>query len=183
VHAVAVIIFLAWITFWVYWLAVAATGTKAGRTRWGRFAGVRVALVIILLLLVRARVFRGPRLTNDTWLQGIGLAIFLSGLALAIWARRYIGRNWGMPMSEKENPELVTTGPYRRIRHPIYAGIDVALIGTAVAISWYWLIIAAVVAAYFTYSAVMEERYMTAEFPDTYPGYRRSTKMFLPFIF
>lgn len=182
-HAVAVIIFVAWIAFWVYWLAAAATGTKAGRTRWGRFAGVRVAIVLIVLLLVRTRVVRGQTLTNDPWLQGIGLAIFLSGLALAIWARRYLGRNWGMPMSEKENPELVTTGPYRRIRHPIYAGIVLAMIGTAVAISWYLLSIAAVMGAYFVYSAAMEERYMTAEFPDTYPSYQRSTKMLLPFIF
>jgi protein-S-isoprenylcysteine O-methyltransferase Ste14 len=182
VHAVVVTIFVTWIAFWIYWLAAAATGTKAGRTRWGQFAGARVALVLVVLLLLRTSVFRGQRLTNGPWLQGIGLALFLSGLALAIWARRYLGRNWGMPMSEKENPELVTTGPYRRIRHPIYAGIVLAMIGTAVAISWYFLIIAAATGSYFVYSAVMEEHYMTAEFPDTYPGYKRSTKMLLPFI-
>jgi protein-S-isoprenylcysteine O-methyltransferase Ste14 len=183
VTAVAVIILVAWIAFWVYWFAAAARGTKAGRTRWGQFAGVRLALVIIVLLLLRTRVFRGHAFTHDPWLQGIGLALFFSGLALAIWARRYLGRNWGTPMSEKENPELVTSGPYRRIRHPIYTGIVLAMIGTAVAVSWYWLIIAAVIGAYFVYSAVMEERYMTGVFPETYPGYQRSTKMLLPFIF
>jgi protein-S-isoprenylcysteine O-methyltransferase Ste14 len=183
VPVVAVIMLVGWIAFWVYWLAAAATGTKTGRTRWGQFAGVRVALVFIVLLLVRTRVFRGHMFTTDPWLQGIGLALFLSGLALAIWARRYLGQNWGMPMSEKENPELVTTGPYRRIRHPIYAGIVLAMIGTAVAVSWYWLIVAVVIGAYFIYSAVIEERYMTGVLPDTYPAYQRSTRMLLPFIF
>ena len=182
-HAVAVVIFVGWIAFWVYWLAAAATGTKAGRTQWGQFAGVRVALVLIVLLLVRATIFRGQTFTNDPWLQCIGLAMFLSGSILAIWARRYLGRNWGTPMSEKADPELVTTGPYRRIRHPIYTGILLAMIGTAVAVNWYWLIVAVVTGAYFVYSAVMEERYMTDVFPDAYPNYRRSSKMLVPFIF
>ena len=52
----------------------------------------------------------------------------------------------------------MTTGPYRRVRHPIYSGLILAMVGTAVAISWYWLIAVAVLAAYFVYSAIMEER-------------------------
>jgi protein-S-isoprenylcysteine O-methyltransferase Ste14 len=132
---------------------------------------------------VRAKAFKGQTITNDPWLQAIGLAIFVSGLVLAIWARRYLGPNWGMPMSEKVDPELVTTGPYSRVRHPIYSGLIVAMIGTAIAVSWYWLIAVALMGAYFIYSAVMEERYMMGQFPDAYPGYRRSTKMLVPFIF
>ncbi len=139
--------------------------------------------MLVVLLLVRARAFKGQTVTNDPWLQGVGLAIFVAGLALAIWARAYLGRNWGSPMSQKVDPDLVTTGPYRTIRHPIYAGILVAMVGTSVAVSWYWLIAAALLGAYFVYSAVMEERYMTKQFPDTYPEYRRSTKMLIPFVF
>ncbi len=119
---------------------------------------------------------------HDPWLQGIGLAIFVLGLALAVWARMYIGRNWGMPMSEKADPELVTTGPYSTIRHPIYSGIILAMVGTAVAVSLYWLIAVALLGAYFLYSAVMEERYMADVFPDAYPRYKQSTKMLIPFI-
>lgn len=179
---VALIILIAWAAFWIYWLA-ASVGVKAGQTRWGRFAGIRIVIVLIVLLLARARVFKGHAVTHDPWLQGIGLAIFLSGLALAVWARLFIGRNWGMPMSEKADPELVTSGPYHRVRHPIYSGIILAMVGTAVAVSIYWLIAVALLAAYFVYSAVMEERYLTSQFPDTYPAYKRSTKMLIPFIF
>jgi protein-S-isoprenylcysteine O-methyltransferase Ste14 len=181
-HVVATIILVVWIVFWISWLA-AAVGVKQGQSRWGRSAGIRIALVLIAFLLIRARVVKGQTITSDPWLEGIGLAVFLAGLSLAVWARFSIGRNWGAPMSEKVNPELVTAGPYRGVRHPIYSGILLAMVGTAVAVSWYGLIAVAVFGAYFIYSAVMEERYMTGRFPETYPEYKHSTKMLVPFIF
>lgn len=181
-QAVDIVIGVGWVVFWIYWIA-ASVGVKTGRTRWARFAYVRVAIILVALLLLRLRVLNGNRaVVHNPWLQGIGLAIFVLGLALAVWARIYIGRNWGMPMSEKADPELVTTGPYRTIRHPIYSGIILAMVGTTVAVSLYWLIAVALIGAYFLYSAVMEERYMAGVFPDAYPRYKQSTKMLIPFI-
>jgi protein-S-isoprenylcysteine O-methyltransferase Ste14 len=179
--AVDIVIGIGWAGFWIYWIAV-SLGVKAGRTHWTRCAGVRVAAIVIVLLLVRLRVLKGHTVTHDPWLQGIGLAIFLLGLALAVWARVYLGRNWGMPMTEKDDPELVTTGPYSIIRHPIYSGIILAMVGTTVAVSVYWLIAVVLLGAYFLYSAFMEERYMAGIFPDEYPRYKQSTKMLIPFI-
>jgi protein-S-isoprenylcysteine O-methyltransferase Ste14 len=69
-----------------------------------------------------------------------------------------------------------------KIRHPIYSGIILAMIGTAMAVTWYWLVAAVVIAAYFIYSAVTEERYMTERFPDAYPDYKHTTSMLIPFI-
>lgn len=182
-HAVALVILVVWIVFWIYWLAAATSGVRSGRTRWGRFVGVRAALVLLALLLIRTRAFKGGQtITKDPWLQAVGLVVFLSGLALAIWARRYLGRNWGMPMTEKVDPELVTSGPYSRVRHPIYSGIILAMIGTAIAVSWYWVLAVILLGAYFVYSAVNEERYMAGLFPGTYPAYKRSTKMLVPFV-
>lgn len=182
-HAVALVILALWVLFWIYWMAASA-GAGAGRARLGRFAEVRVAVVLLVLLLVRARVLQGHEaVTSNPWLEGIGLAIFVSGLALAVWARLHLGRNWGAPMSEKVDPELVTTGPYRRIRHPIYSGLILAMVGTAVAVSWYWLIAVGALGGYFVYSAIMEERYMTTLFPEAYPALKRSTKMLIPFVF
>jgi protein-S-isoprenylcysteine O-methyltransferase Ste14 len=178
---VDLIIFAGWIAFWCYWL-VASTNAKVGRTRWGRFAGFRVASILFILLLFRLRVLHGDTVTHNPWLQGTGLAVFILGLALAVWARIYIGRNWGMPMSEKVDTQLVTTGPYHSIRHPIYSGIILAMIGTAIAASVFWLVAVVLLGAYFIYSAVVEERHMTEVFPDAYPAYRNSTKMLIPFI-
>jgi protein-S-isoprenylcysteine O-methyltransferase Ste14 len=181
-HVVDVIILVGWVAFWIFWLA-ASVGVKAGQARWARFAGIRVGIILVILLLVRARVLnRHVTIANDPWLQGIGLAIFILGLALAIWARVYLGRNWGMPMSRKVDPELVTTGPYHSIRHPIYSGIILAMIGTTIAVSLYWLAAVILTGAYFLYSAIVEERNMAQLFPSSYPQYKRSTKMLVPFI-
>jgi protein-S-isoprenylcysteine O-methyltransferase Ste14 len=180
-HVIDVIILAGWIAFWVFWFA-AAIGVKAGRQRWGRFAGIRVLAILVFLLVFHSRFFRGHGSTSNPWLEGVGTAIFVLGLALAVWARLYLGRNWGMPMSRKADPELVTTGPYRTIRHPIYSGIILAAIGTTIAVSLYWLAAVVFMGAYFSYSAVMEERYMAEQFPGTYPQYKRSTKMLIPHV-
>ena len=180
-NVIPLVILIGWAVFWIGWL-VAAFGAKPGRMRWGRFAGVRVLLILVALVLIRTKAFKGHAVTDDPWRQGVGLALFLLGLALAVWARLYIGRNWGMPMTRKADPELVTTGPYRSIRHPIYSGIILATAGTAVAVSLDWLVLFVLFALYFVYSAVTEERDMAARFPDTYPAYKRSTKMLIPFV-
>jgi protein-S-isoprenylcysteine O-methyltransferase Ste14 len=182
VYVAATVVVVGWLAFWIYWLAAAA-GVKKGRTRWSRFARIRVAILLLVLLLARAGLFRRQTITSNPWRQGLGLAIFAAGLAVAVWARRYLGRNWGAPMSEKVDPELVTTGPYRTVRHPIYSGLILAMVGTAVAINWFWLITVGLVVPYFVYSAHVEERYMTGLFPKTYPAYKRSTKMLIPFVF
>jgi protein-S-isoprenylcysteine O-methyltransferase Ste14 len=180
-RVIDLVILVGWIAFWLYWLA-ASTTAKAGRTSWGPFAGFRVALILLVLLLLRLKLLKTHAVNHDLSLGGIGLALFALGLGLAVWARVYLGQNWGMPMTQKDDPELVTTGPYHAVRHPIYSGMILAMIGTAIAVSVYWLIAAVVLGGYFIYSAVREERYMGERFPDSYPGYKQSTKMLVPFL-
>ena len=181
--AIDIIIGAGWIVFWAYWLVMAATA-KAGRSRWTQFAGARVGIILVILLLVRLRVLKGHgAATGNPWLLGIGLAIFVLGLALAVWARVYLGRNWGMPMSQKADPELVTTGPYRKIRHPIYSGVILGmgrhgdsgqpLLAGRGRDSRRLLPLQ---------RAVTEERTMAKLFPAAYPPYKRATKMLIPYI-
>jgi protein-S-isoprenylcysteine O-methyltransferase Ste14 len=181
VHAVELVFAIGWATFWIYWL-VAARTMKRGRVSWSRELRIRAVLLVVVILLVRAGAFRGHGLNSDPWRAAVGLVLFALGLGLAIWARLHIGHNWGTPMSQKDEPELVTSGPYRLVRHPIYSGILIAGVGTAVALSWLWLIAFALAGTYFIYSATVEERYLTEQFPDTYPAYKRSTKMLVPLI-
>jgi len=82
-------------------------------------------------------------------------------------------------MTQKAEPELVTSGPYRYVRHPIYSGLLLAVLGTALATNGYWLIVAGTMAAYFIYSATVEEQLMTRSFPTAYPAYRARTKMLI----
>jgi protein-S-isoprenylcysteine O-methyltransferase Ste14 len=179
-RAVDLVIGVGWVAFWIYWLAMSA-GAKSGQARWRQFAGFRIGIFIVVLVLLRLHVLKGQAVHSPS-LLGIGLALWALGLGLAIWARVYLGRNWGMPMSRKDEPELVTSGPYSRIRHPIYTGIILGVVGTTIAVSLYWLIAVAVVGGYFIYSAVVEERNMSQMFPDSYPAYKRHTKMLIPFV-
>jgi protein-S-isoprenylcysteine O-methyltransferase Ste14 len=181
-HVVELVFAIGWAAFWLYWL-VAAFSMKRGRLAWSRELRIRAVIVVLAIVLIRFGAFRDQGLNSDPWRAGLGLLIFTVGLAFAIWARVHIGRNWGTPMSQKNEPELVTSGPYRLVRHPIYAGILLAGVGTAVALSWAWLIAVALAGVYFVYSATVEERNLTEQFPDTYAVYKRSTKMFVPFIF
>jgi protein-S-isoprenylcysteine O-methyltransferase Ste14 len=180
-HALELVFAVGWAAFWLYWL-VAAFSMKRGHVPWSRELGIRAVIVVVAVLLVRLGAFRDHDLNTNSWRAGLGLAMFALGLAVAIWARVHIGRNWGTPMTQKNEPELVTSGPYRLVRHPIYSGILVAGAGTAVALSWLWLSVVVLAGIYFVYSAAVEERYMTEQFSDTYPAYKRSTKMFVPFL-
>jgi protein-S-isoprenylcysteine O-methyltransferase Ste14 len=141
-------------------------------------------IVALAVILVRVGAFRSHGGESASpWRAGLGLVLFGAGLAFAIWARVHLGRNWGTPMTQKDEPELVTTGPYHLVRHPIYSGIILAGIGTAVALGWMWLVPIALAAVYFVYAATVEERQLRRQFPVDYPAYRRSTKMLVPFVF
>jgi protein-S-isoprenylcysteine O-methyltransferase Ste14 len=180
-RAVELVFGVGWAAFWVYWLA-AAFSMKRGRVPWSRELRIRGVLAVVVILLIRLGAFRGHGLDTDPWRAGLGLVLFALGLGFAIWARLHIGRNWGTPMTQKDEPELVTSGPYHLVRHPIYSGILAACVGTAVALNWVWLAPVALAGAYFVYSATVEERYLTDRFPDTYPAYKRSTKLLVPFL-
>ncbi len=178
-HALQTAVGIVWIIFWVYWLA-SAFGVKEGRGGRRRIPLNGLSALSVILLL---RVFRGGSLSvHSPVLGAIGAVVFASGIALAIWARVDLGRNWGMPMTQKTEPELVTAGPYRFVRHPIYSGLLAGVLGTALATNLIGLIIVAILGGYFYYSATVEEKNLTATFPTAYPAYRTGTKMLIPFV-
>jgi protein-S-isoprenylcysteine O-methyltransferase Ste14 len=180
VHTLRTAVDIAWGVFWVYWLA-SAFGVKSGR---GSLRRIPLTGVTALAVVLVVRVFRGGSLAVSSPVLGvIGAVVFASGIAVAIWARVHLGRNWGMPMTQKSEPELVTSGPYRVVRHPIYSGLLGGLIGTALVTNLIALIVAAVLGGYFTYCAAVEEKNLTAAFPTAYPAYQANTKMLIPFVF
>jgi protein-S-isoprenylcysteine O-methyltransferase Ste14 len=181
-RAVELVFAVAWAAFWLYWI-LAAFSTKRGHVQWSRELRIRVVIVGLAIVLVRVGAFRGHGVDTDPGRAAVGLALLALGLGFAIWARVHIGRNWGTPMTQKDEPELVTSGPYRLVRHPIYSGILVAGVGTAVALSWLWLAAVALAGIYFLYSATVEERYLSEQFPGEYRLYKSATRMLVPFVF
>jgi protein-S-isoprenylcysteine O-methyltransferase Ste14 len=97
-------------------------------------------------------------------------------------ARIHLGRNWGMPVSRKEDPELIMSGPYAHVRHPIYGGIILAMLGTTIGASVFWAVPLVLFGVYFVYAAHREENHMITQFPEQYPAYKRRTRMLLPLV-
>lgn len=177
--ALTTVVFSVWGVFWICWLLAAVGAKRSVRSTRFRWPGLVVLVAFVLL-----RAFgTGTAAVSSPIVQVVGLVLFASGLGVAVWARIYLGRNWGMPMTERAEPELVTSGPYRLVRHPIYSGLLLALLGTALATNLYWLLALAFLGAYFTYSATVEERLLTASFPGEYASYKAHTKMLIPFVF
>jgi protein-S-isoprenylcysteine O-methyltransferase Ste14 len=178
-----------WLIFMVYW-AVMAVGAKRNLDArvWWRESGARVGVIVLVFLALHVPVVRHAlgnarayAVSTSMLLGLIGVTLCALGIGLAIWARVNLGRNWGMPGSRKEHPELVTSGPYTYVRHPIYTGMLVAMLGSAIGERPFWLIPLLVSVVYFVYSARREETLMTEQFPDQYPAYRKRTKMLVPF--
>jgi protein-S-isoprenylcysteine O-methyltransferase Ste14 len=179
-----------WLIFIVYWAAMAVGAKKnIGARFWSREIGLRVGAIVLVLLALRLPVFRqalrnalayAP--SSSALMGAVGVVLCALGIGLAIWARAYLGRNWGMPMSRKENPELVTTGPYAYVRHPIYTGMLIAMLGSAIGESPFWSLPLVLFGIYFVYSARREEKLMMEQFPEQYRAYMKRTKMLVPFI-
>jgi protein-S-isoprenylcysteine O-methyltransferase Ste14 len=176
-----------WLIFVAYW-AIAAVVAKrsASRRRWRREIGLRLVVILSIVALLQSRSLRQflaqvQRSAGHSAILGwTGVALCLSGFGLAVNARRHLGRNWGMPMSRKEQPELVTSGPYAHIRHPIYTGLILAMLGSAIGVNVYWALLLVLVGAYFIYSARREETVMLQLFPEQYAAYMARTGMLAP---
>jgi protein-S-isoprenylcysteine O-methyltransferase Ste14 len=176
--------------FVVYW-AVAAVGAKrsfSGR-QWRSGIGLRLVAILLIAVMLRSPSLReflaqAQRSASQSSLLGwTGVALCVFGFGLAINARWYLGRNWGMPMTRKEQPELVTRGPYAFIRHPIYTGLILAMLGSALGVNIFWLVLLVPVSAYFILSAQREETVMLQQFPEQYAAYMARTGMLAPRLF
>ena len=178
-----------WIILVAYWIISALASKKTLRNKiWTRGILIRFSFAFIVYLFLKYTpgsytwFVYIPSITHPV-LGLTGVILVFIGVSLAIWARAYLGTNWGMPMSLKENPELVTTGPYAYIRNPIYTGVLVAMLGSVAVFGMFWLMIFVFAGVYFIYSSKQEEKIMLKEFPETYPEYKSRTKMFIPFVF
>ncbi|MFC5860791.1 methyltransferase family protein [Acidicapsa dinghuensis] len=183
------IVSICWIAFLLYW-AISAFGAKQnvpGKGGFGRWARARLLLILIVYLLYTLPVFR------PFWRFAYGLPFFYSdgariagvvltvlGLGFAIWARVHLGRNWSGQPSMKVGHELITSGPYNIVRHPIYTGLLVALLGAGLVYGPLWMVALLFVIVMFLWRIHREEGYMMELFPDVYPAYQERTKALIP---
>jgi protein-S-isoprenylcysteine O-methyltransferase Ste14 len=183
------VVALSWIVFVAVWVitplvyrpserwSVRSVGSRR-RLALGARVWILTALIVFALRRVAIHPYQFPQPVRDA-----GAVICVAGVAVAIWARLILGRSWGMPMSTHSAPTLVRGGPYVRVRHPIYAGLLLAMVGSTLASGIGWLIALAVTMVYFMYALRVEESDLRGSFPRDYPDYAAHTKRLIPFIY
>ena len=177
-----------WIVFAVYWAAAAiSTKPTMERQSW-KSRALYVLLLGFAFVLLFGRVPAYPltiRIIPVTLGVEVAAALLcLGGLALAIWARRTIGRNWSGIVSLKRDHELVTGGPYRYVRHPIYSAILLMFLASALASGRPDGFIGfALCVASFWVKLRQEEALMARHFPEQYAAYRARVNALVPFLF
>jgi protein-S-isoprenylcysteine O-methyltransferase Ste14 len=178
-----------WLVWAIYW-CVAAIGTK--RTRYRESVASRLLHIVPLLLGIALLV--SPRIAgrllsqrflpvSATWFF-VGFALTILGLGFSVYARFWLGGNWSGTVTLKDDHELIRGGPYNRVRHPIYTGILLAVLGSAIATGeWRGLFALALITAAFLRKITVEERVLTEQFGDAYRRFQAEVPALIPGIY
>jgi protein-S-isoprenylcysteine O-methyltransferase Ste14 len=175
-----------WALFAIYWEIAAKNAAPEARAESGMSRMLHVSMVNVgmLLLFVPMPGLTGRWLPTTPLLVTLGLAIELCGLLLAIQARHYLGRNWSGRVTIKVDHELIRSGPYRFMRHPIYTALLSMYAGTAVVSGEFHALIGFTFAAFAYWRKLrIEEETLADAFGAEWIEYRRSTRALLPGLF
>ena len=175
-----------WYVFAAFWLI---TALRTRRIRATEKSANRLATLAVMcaafVLLFDDRVPAGPLdrrfLPDEKWIACAGIGLTCVGVAIAIWARSCLGEYWSARVALKEEHQLIRSGPYRYVRHPIYAGMLLGAIGTTLVLGeWRGVIAVVLILIAHSRKAAREEALLTAEFGEEYLAYRRSTRFLFP---
>jgi len=177
----------AWLLFSTFWL-IAAFGSKpASRTEGSleRLSHILFMAVGFVLLYDSAPSYLNwlnhSFVPERQWIGWLGAWLTLAGVLFAIWARITIGKEWSGEVQIKEGHQLIRSGPYAHIRHPIYTGLLIAVMGTAFAVDEYRALLGVLVIYIgFARKAKKEESFLAAQFGSAFDEHRRRTGFFLP---
>jgi protein-S-isoprenylcysteine O-methyltransferase Ste14 len=175
-----------WIVFAAYWaigaLKTRRTAKKESFT--ARYSIMTIEIVGFYLLLSgdAAIGFLGRRVLLRTLeLRVFGVVLLWAGIALALWARWHLGQYWSGRITIKEGHKLIRTGPYARLRHPIYSGLVLAVIGTAIEVDqWRGIAAVCIVLLGFWIKGRREETLLTKQFGAEFEEHLRATGFLLP---
>ena len=180
-----------WVGWLAYW-AIAARGTKATRWReplranWLHYTLAWIGTIVLVVPRATPAIlgepFLPPSLIDAPIHMGLGVILTALGLGIAVAARITLAGNWSAQVEIKEDHTLIRHGPYRYVRHPIYSGILLALLGSAIALDrWRALLGVALIFASLLLKARHEENRLRQELPG-YEAYARETAALIPFL-
>lgn len=177
-----------WLVWGIYWLIAARNVKHAARTESPLSRAAHLVPLAIAALLLwwpwRMNDFLFDALTQlAAWMFWAGAAITAAGLLFTVWARVHLGRNWSGVVTLKQDHELVTSGPYRLVRHPVYTGLLLAFAGTALARDeWRGLIAVVIMLAALWRKLRLEEKWLTQQFGEIYTHYKQRVAALIPFV-
>lgn len=181
---------ITWLVVLGYWLwaARAAKPIEQQESLAKRLLVYWLPLLIAVLLLGPGDWFghsllREQFVPHTTLVYSIGLGLAVCGALLAISSRVMLGRNWSATVQLKQDHELITSGPYRLVRHPIYTGLLALFLGNAVMVGdWRGLLAVAIVFVSFWRKLRLEEAWLTRHFGEPYRLYQERTKALIPVV-
>jgi protein-S-isoprenylcysteine O-methyltransferase Ste14 len=177
-----------WIAFILYWRIKAADTKTSQRLEPAAPQILRALTFLIVIVVLSTTRIPLPWLYRQFWPSGlwsfwIGAAVTVVGLLFAIWARHHLGSNWSQAVTVKQGHELITTGPYALVRHPIYTGILTGFLGTAIALSQVRGVIGFVLIFLVLWAKLRkEEEWMRSQFGETYATYADQTAALVPYL-
>ena len=181
-------VYACYLLFLVYWVAASfhTKRTVEKRSSWG-LAWLWISIVVFFLLLRRGGILSlHPGLLLWQWTPVsalVGDGLVLAGLVLCFWARSALGGNWSASVVFKEGHELVERGPYHYVRHPIYSGFLLMVLGAAIVYGRLaGFVMFLVIATGFWFKSIQEEQLLTAHFPEAYPSYKARVKALIPHV-
>ena len=175
-----------WYVFGAYWLVswLRVNPVKAREKSWDRLLTIGVVVIAFNLLFanwMRIGPLRLRFVPEEPWIGWLGIAVTWVGVAIAVWARYCIGVYWSARVTLKEGHQLIRSGPYAFVRHPIYTGMLLGAIGaTLVAGEWRGIVAVVLLLAAHSRKAMREEALLTKEFGDEYTSYRKHTGFLFP---
>lgn len=177
---------LPWLIFLAYWIVASLRVNKMERQEAPGEKLLRILLAVVGWYLLSTNdphfgVLNRRFVGFHFWVFILGALLTWAGVAFAIWARYHIGRFWSASVALKTGHELIRSGPYSRIRHPIYTGILLALAGTTLAVGCYRGIVAfAIILISLVRKSKQEEALLAGQFGTAFDEHRRHTGFFLP---
>ena len=178
-----------WLVVGAYWAIGALRAKPTVRREPAFMRGVQTVFLFLAYLLLlsgraRAGVLGLRFVPPDPGIEWAGISVLVAGAAVAIWARTILGSNWSGMVTVKHDHELVRRGPYALVRHPIYTGLLLCFLGTAVAHGEVRGLVALAIAFIgWSYKAGIEERFMEEQFGDEYARYKKGTKKLIPYVY
>lgn len=172
-----------WVTFVIYWVVnIYRINKKTFIQEIQGFLSL-AGTAVIVYLPIHFWILGNKVLPGNTKISIIGVLVCGVGILFAVWAREFLGKNWSAAITLQKEHQLIKNGPYGIVRHPMYTGLLLGLIGSSIVIGAVWGFLVTILLILGIIGKIKgEEKLLLKNFPKEYPSYKQKVKALMPFI-